>query len=72
MTNHCCEMMRSNVESTCDKHANRYECPDCLIDYWPATRRYGIMVHDGGESMITINFCPWCGTKLPISSEALV
>ena len=64
MTKHCCEMMRSNVESVCDVHASRYECPDALIDYWPDTGTYGIIVHDGGESMITISFCPWCGTEL--------
>ena len=62
---HCCELMRSNVESVCDQHPDRYDCPDCLIDYWPKTGRYGIMIHDGGSSMIVMAFCPWCGAKLP-------
>lgn len=30
-------------------------------------REYGIPVHDGGSSYITIDFCPWCGTSLPFS-----
>ena len=25
---------------------------------------YGIIIHDGGSSFITIKFCPWCGKKL--------
>jgi hypothetical protein len=62
-------MMRSNVESTCETHSDRHACPDCLIDYWPSTDRYGIMVHDGGTSMIVIAYCPWCGTKLPENSN---
>jgi len=28
---------------------------------------YGLIVHDGGSSSITIEFCPWCGTQLPES-----
>ena len=65
MAIHCCEMMRSNVESVCDQHPDRFDCPDCLIHYGPKTRTYGIMIHDGGRSVIGIQFCPWCGTALP-------
>ena len=65
MKAHCCEMMRSNVEYTCDMHADRSDCGDCIIDHWPSSNRYGIMIHDGGSSMIIIGYCPWCGTKLP-------
>jgi len=25
---------------------------------------FGIPIHDGGNSYIEINFCPWCGRKL--------
>ena len=57
-------MMTSNVNSTCEQHPNRHDCPDCLIDYWPKSNTYGIMIHDGGESVIVISYCPWCGTKL--------
>lgn len=60
-------MMRSNVEAKCDQHLNRHDCPDALIDFWPASQTYGLMIHDGGPSVIVISFCPWCGTKLPES-----
>ncbi len=65
MTDHCCEMMRANVEQTCADHPNRHDCPDSLIEFWPASRTYGLIIHDGGESVIRIAYCLWCGTKLP-------
>jgi hypothetical protein len=46
---------------------SRHECPDALI----ATVRggYGLIVHDGGQSVIEIKFCPWCGSGLPPTSD---
>ena len=61
---HCCEMMQSNVKNQCAGHQDRFDCPDCLIDYRPKTDEYGLIVHDGGSSMIAIRFCPWCGADL--------
>jgi hypothetical protein len=62
---HCCEEMHQQVTRTCDRHPDRFDCPDCLIHYSERTGGYGIIVHDGGRSFIRIAFCPWCGTKLP-------
>jgi hypothetical protein len=59
--------MRSQVELVCDKHPDRSDCPDCLVQYSPKFREYGLLVHDGGSSMVVIRFCPWCGTRLPES-----
>jgi hypothetical protein len=60
-------MMGGNVENSCPDHPNRYDCPHLLIDYWPDSGRYGIIIHDGdgGGSMIVIGYCPWCGARLP-------
>jgi hypothetical protein len=59
-------MMRRNVENTCDIHPDRGDCPDCLVDFSESSRRYGLMIrNDAGGGMITIAYCPWCGTKLP-------
>lgn len=66
---HCCEKMREEVERRCKKHAARSDCPDCLIDYSPHFREYGIIIHDGGSSVSRIAFCPWCGSRLPDSSR---
>ena len=30
-------------------------------------REYGLKYRDGGSSYQLINFCPWCGKKLPSS-----
>ncbi|PZT89384.1 MAG: hypothetical protein DI637_06195 [Citromicrobium sp.] len=64
MRKQCCEIMRINVERTCPDHPDRSDCPDCLVEYVAEYERYGILVHDGSSSMISINFCPWCGAVL--------
>jgi hypothetical protein len=61
---HYCDEMRWQVERVCPQHPDRFDCPDCLVHYNPRLREYGLFVHDGGESMECIRFCPWCGAKL--------
>jgi hypothetical protein len=61
---HCCERMTLDLEQTCEQHANRFECADMLI-HQSQDGSYGLIVHDGGTSVVAIAFCPWCGTKLP-------
>jgi hypothetical protein len=69
MASHCCEEMGRQVASACDVHADRFDCPDAVVEYLPKFDEYGIIVHDGGASMIGIKFCPWCGKKLPASKR---
>jgi hypothetical protein len=65
-------MMAAQLSITCDVHEAN-ECPDILIGYFSTTRDYGLRVHDGGSSMILIDFCPWCRSRLrPLSRGALV
>lgn len=64
---HCCEDMRREVERVCDEHPNRWDCPDCLLQYSRRFREYGLIVHNGSTSVARIRFCPWCGGKLPDS-----
>lgn len=66
---HCCEQMTSQVNSTCTDHNDQFDCPDHLIHYTPEFDEYGIIIHDGGTSTITIEHCPWCGSKLPESKR---
>jgi hypothetical protein len=35
----------------------------------PKFAEYGIKVNDGGTGYITMNYCPWCGVKLPESKR---
>lgn len=63
----CCEMMRDQVQTECDRHSDPCECPDNMIHHNsdPSDERYGLFIHDGGSSYITIRYWPWCGTGLP-------
>jgi hypothetical protein len=56
MPEHCCDLMDGYLKNE-----------DQLIVYVPKFREYGVVVHDGGQSYIGINFCPWCSAKLPSS-----
>lgn len=68
---YCCEDLKHHSETPCDSflpdgkpfHHDRYECPDALIDRYK-NGTTGIIIHDGGTSMVIINYCPWCGTAL--------
>ena len=64
----CCETMACHVGSTCAQHPDRYDCPDALIAR--VRGGYGVIIHDGGRSVIEIHRCPWCGAKLPAIGAA--
>lgn len=67
MTDFCCDRMAYDLNQVCEQHLDRHDCPDALIA--EVRGGYGLIVHDGGQSVITISFCPWCGTKLPPVEE---
>lgn len=56
--------MEEQLQNTCDDHDDPYECSDIVVvqmyGEW-----FGLPVHDGGRSAITIDYCPWCGARLP-------
>ena len=60
---HCCEEMRSHLSQQCAIHRDPFECPD-QVCHSEATNRYGLIIHDGGHSYLTIRFCPCCGQRL--------
>lgn len=64
MSKHCCEPMNYQVNFNCDTHDNPFECPDKIIFLDEKDNDYGLIIHDGGSSIIGIEFCPWCGSKL--------
>ena len=55
--------MDQELDKKCDIHEDRFGCPDSVIDLVEGC--YGLIVHDGGNSIIEISFCPWCGSPLP-------
>ena len=69
---HCCDQMNNQINDwSCDHHKDRFDCPDALINYIDKFDEYGIIIHDGGFSHAVINYCPYCGTKLPESKRDL-
>ena len=65
----CCVDMTNAIAFECDQHAEPFECGDQLVVYNEVFDEYGVIVHDGGASYVLMNFCPWCGTKLPESQR---
>ncbi len=69
MVKHCCEDMRGQVEHVCDIHDSPFDCADHIIYYNNVFDEYGIIIHDGGSSYISISHCPFCGKRLPESKR---
>ncbi len=63
--------MTQRVNYKCKEHSNPFDCPDNLIYYNNKFDEYGLIIHDGGTSSLHIDYCPWCGTKLPESKRDL-
>ncbi|GAA2406212.1 hypothetical protein GCM10010420_37640 [Streptomyces glaucosporus] len=69
MTRHCCAEMARRAAWECGSHPSPFDCPDAVVRFDARFREYGLIVHDGGTSVIGIAFCPWCGRKLPESAR---
>lgn len=63
MSVHGCDRMDRDLNQKCKIHESRSDCPDALMAY--VRGGYGLQDHDGGSSFIEIQYCPWCGSKLP-------
>jgi hypothetical protein len=67
MSEYCCERFGSDQTTVCDKHTDRWACPDAMI--LEVRGGYGLPVRDGragyASSVIAIGFCPFCGASLP-------
>ncbi len=61
--------MGEYTNRTCSLHSNPFECPDSLVYYSVKFDEYSLIIHDGGSSSVDIEYCPWCGTKLPESKR---
>ncbi len=65
---HCCTEMRDALINECGMHADDpFACTDLALSYSDTFDEYGIMIHDGGASVLVISYCPFCGAKLPDS-----
>lgn len=64
----CCESMEYFCGPVTENAAD-CSLSDAIMIYIDKFDEYGIIVHDGGESFIGIQYCPWCGKKLPDSKR---
>ena len=51
--------------------SEEFDDTDTPILYIRKFDEYGLKILDGGTSSILIDFCPWCGQKLPVSKRDL-
>jgi hypothetical protein len=49
--------------------STKYNNSDTGIVYVEKFHEYGVKICDGGTSYLVIEFCPWCGKKLPNSKR---
>ncbi|PHR69024.1 MAG: hypothetical protein COA67_11510 [Lutibacter sp.] len=60
----CCVSMAHKVYVSIDNKGEiKQGNNDAVINRWK-DGTYGIPIHDGGMSVVKINFCPWCGENL--------
>lgn len=61
---YCCLMMANQVSLSYNENGDiDNENSDVVINKWK-DGTFGIPIHDGGPSIVKINFCPWCGSNL--------
>jgi hypothetical protein len=71
LSNFPCVHIAYHVTQKCEQHPDPYECPDVILIHDEKFDEYGIPIKDGGNSFIKIDYCPWCGIKLPKSKRDL-
>jgi hypothetical protein len=48
----CCKQMQYYTSNHCTIHNSPFECPDWLLLYEEESDNYGIIIHDGGQSVV--------------------
>ena len=65
---YCCKDMEKANTFNCNSCLDKFDCVDTMI-HRRKDGTYGIIVHDGGTSIVEISFCPWCGVNLTPAME---
>jgi len=55
--------MTEALNFECDQHSTPFECPDALLCR-STSGDFGLVIHDGGNSWVSISHCPFCGSSL--------
>lgn len=56
----CCATMRQILRASSPCLLHGLQCPEIILRR-VESGAIGIVVHDGGTSVLEIKFCPWCG-----------
>lgn len=67
----CCDTMGIQLTQECDQHPDPFDCPDVVVIYNAVLDEFGMPIRDGGISVMSMQYCPWCGAKLPESKRDL-
>lgn len=72
MVKMCCEEMEEKAYYIDQTFTRFEECVECRMVYYSSKfNEYGLPVYDGENGRVTsyilIQYCPWCGKKLPES-----
>lgn len=59
----------ATLPHACDRIVRAIGMEEVPVTYYPRFREYGIWILDGGTSVLTIEFCPFCGLGLPPSTR---
>jgi len=70
MSKHCCDRMDFDLDQRCDIHPQRHECPDNIVDI--VRGGYGLIVHDGGSSVIESHTVRGAGQSCPQSQTLIL
>lgn len=65
----CCTEMGQRLDVTSSEYDDPFDNPEALVHYSPRFDEYGLIIHDGGRSVVEIAFCPWCGRATPESKR---
>jgi len=64
---YACVHIANQITWRCETHADPRDCPDVLIIHNERFDEYELLGRYGDHSVTTIQYCPWCGVKLPES-----
>jgi hypothetical protein len=61
---YCCLVMANHISNSLDENEKiKNNDHDVIMNKWK-DGTFGIPIHDGGLSVVKINFCPWCGENV--------
>lgn len=63
---YACVHLAYRATQTCEQHPDRASCDDLIIAYDEVFDEYRFIK---GAASYKIDFCPWCGTRLPSSQR---